>query len=176
MRTFIALELPPCFADETEMLSRSLERRIEGRLVRPGSHHLTPAFLGDVDETRLRHAMDAMDAAGRGCGPVELSCTGLGTFGRKGDFTLWLGLASNAALEGLAAHLREELTRWGVPFDRKKFLPHITLARRARIPGRALDGLPFPATDRAERMMLFKSTLSPDGAEYKPLYAVALEG
>lgn len=174
MRTFIALELPAGFADEVALLSRSLARRVEGRFVRQESHHLTLAFLGDVDETQLRRAMDAMDVAGADRDPIALSCNGLGTFGRKGDVTLWLGLAANDALEGLAASLRDELAQRSIPFDRKKFVPHITLARRARVPKDSLDGLPFPLPAHACRMTLFKSTLAPDGAIYKPLYTANL--
>ena len=48
MRAFVALELPEAFADEVTALSRRLAVTCEGRFVRPGGHHLTLAFLGEV--------------------------------------------------------------------------------------------------------------------------------
>ena len=174
MRTFIAIELPDELADEVAQLARNLSAHVKGRFMPRETYHLTLAFLGSLDDAEVSRAMDALDTACAGYAPIELSCTGLGTFGRKNDATLWLGMAPNAGISELAEHVRAELDARSVPFDRKKFLPHITLARRARIATGALDGLAFPRSAHAETVTLFKSTLTPDGALYKPLYSVNL--
>ena len=174
MRTFIALELPESFIEETALLAASMSRRVAGRFMPRESYHLTLAFLGEVDEVDVRRAMDAVDAACAECEPVALSCNGLGTFGRKGDATLWLGLAPNEGVTELAARVRDELVRRDITFDRKNFVPHITIARRARIAKGALDGLAFPFDALGARVTLFKSTLAPTGAQYKPLYSTEL--
>ena len=74
----------------------------------------------------------------------------------------------------LAARVRSELSARGLAYDEKDFLPHVTLARRARVPRGALGDLAFPLPDEATRITLFRSILEPDGARYKPLYTVAL--
>lgn len=43
-----------------------------------------------------------------------------------------------------------------------------------RIPKKPLPPLAFPLPAHARTVTLFKSTLSRDGAEYKPLYTVEL--
>lgn len=174
MRSFVALELPEAFADEVASLALALERTCEGRFVPAENHHLTLAFLGEVGEAEARRAMDALDAARAGAGPVRLAAEGLGTFGRARDATLWLGVARDPGLMGLAARVRGELSARGLPYDRKDFLPHVTLARRARLARSALEGLAFPRPDEAARVTLFRSALGPDGARYKPLYTVEL--
>lgn len=174
MRSFVALELPEAFADEVAALSRCLSAVCEGRFVRPGNHHLTLAFLGEVGEAEARRAMDALDAACAGAGPVELVAEGLGTFGRGRDVTLWLGVEKNPGLAALAERLREELLARGLCFDEKPFLPHVTIARRARLPQAALEGLAFPLPDEAHAVTLYRSFLDPGGARYKPLYTVGL--
>ena len=78
------------------------------------------------------------------------------------------------ALTGLAERLREELAAQGLGFDPKPFRPHLTLARRARLPKGPLPPLVFPEPAEAATATLFKSTLLRDGAQYKPLYAVDL--
>ena len=83
-------------------------------------------------------------------------------------------MAPDPALQALAERVREELTARDVPFDPKPFRPHITLGRRVRIPKKPLPPLAFPLTAHARTVTLFKSTLSRDGAEYKPLYTVEL--
>lgn len=174
MRAFVALELPEAFADEVAALSRRLAATCEGRFVPDENHHLTLAFLGEVDEAGARRAMDALDAACAGVGPVELTADGLGTFGRGRAATLWLGIRRSEGLALLARRLREELAARDLAFDEKDFLPHVTLARRARVPRGELGDLAFPLPDEARRVTLFRSVLEPDGARYKPLYTVRL--
>lgn len=174
MRTFVALELPEAFADEVAALARRLAATCEGRFVPAGNHHLTLAFLGELDEASVRLAMAALDEACAGAGPIELGPTGLGTFGRGRATTLWLGVRRTDALELLAGRLRAGLAARGLAFDEKPLLPHVTLARHARLLRGTLGELAFPRPDEARRVTLFKSVLEPDGARYKPLYSVAL--
>ncbi|MFD0702469.1 RNA 2',3'-cyclic phosphodiesterase [Slackia equolifaciens] len=174
MRTFIALELPDNFAAETAALARALHDHVDGRFMKPETYHLTLAFLGDIDERELGLAIEATDAACEGGWPIELSCTGLGTFGRKNDATLWLGIQINDPLAQLVFDLQGQLEARDVSYDAKMFKPHITLARRARIPRVALPDLPFPRAEYATRVTVFKSELSPEGAVYKPLHTVEL--
>ena len=174
MRAFVALELPEAFADEVGELARALAATCEGRFVRPGSHHLTLAFLGEGGEADARLAMLAIGAACAGAGPVPLVAAGLGTFGRGRDATLWLGVEKNDELEGLAGRVRAELAARGLAYDEKDFLPHVTLARRVRMPRGDLGDLAFPLPDEARDVTLFRSILGPSGARYKPLYTVGL--
>ena len=174
MRAFIALELPEAFADEVARLSRQLADVCEGRFVAEGNHHLTLAFLGEVDEVGVRAAMDVLEAACAGMGPIELTADGLGMFGRGRAATLWLGIRRSEELDLLARRVRDELDARGLSYDEKDFLPHVTLARRARVPRGELGDLAFPLPDEARCVTIFRSILEPDGARYKPLCSVEL--
>lgn len=174
MRAFIALEPSEGFVEDVAAMARVLSAAVEGRFVPRQSYHVTLAFLGDIDEAQAREAMDAMDEACAGAAAVPMRPDGLGKFGRASDATLWLGLAPDAELTGLADRLRESLGSRGIGFDDKPFLPHVTLARRARLPKGALPELAFPLPSDAARVTLFKSTLARDGAHYKPLYEIEL--
>lgn len=174
MRAFVALELPGAFADEVAALSHRLATVCEGRFVEEGNHHLTLAFLGEIDDAEARRAMDVLDEACAGVGPIELAADGLGTFGRGRATTLWLGVRPVDELSLLATRLRAGLAVRDLAYDEKPFLPHVTLARRARVPRGELGDLAFPLPDEARRVTLFRSILSPEGASYKPLYTVDL--
>lgn len=176
MRAFVALELPERFEYETAHVAQQLERAVEGRFLPRNTYHLTLAFLGEVDEREVSAAIAAIDAACENAAPVPLGSDGLGKFGRANDATLWMGIAPAPALMSLSARAREELAARDVPFDAKPFKPHITLARRARIPKAALPALAFPCEDEASTVTLFKSTLSKEGAAYKPLHTATLAG
>ncbi len=174
MRAFIALELPEMFVDEVAGMARALGGVVEGRFVPRENYHITIAFLGDVDDATARQAMNVLDEACAGAVPVRLVADGLGKFGRASDATLWLGIVEDAGLMELAAAVRESLAARGISFDPKPFKPHITLARRARIPKTSLPSVPFPESAFAMRATLFKSALDKQGAVYKPLYTVEL--
>lgn len=174
MRAFIAFELPQRFVDDTARLVRQLSAAIPGRFMPPENYHVTLAFLGDIGEADARRAIDALDDACSGFGPPPCSATGLGTFGRASDATLWLGIARAPGLVDAAARVRDRLRDSGLAFDTKPFMPHVTLARRVRIPRAGLDGLVFPAPCELARVTLFKSTLDQTGATYKPLYTLEL--
>ena len=176
MRTFIALEVPERFRWELAGFARRLEGAVSGRFIEPDNYHVTLAFLGDVGTRDMEAAVGALEAAGAGCEPVLLRSDGLGKFGNAGDATLWLGLAQTEPLESLAAAMREELVARDVTFDPKPFKAHITIARRACIPKRALPALPFPEPDYASTVTLFKSELDSSGATYTALQSIELCG
>ena len=175
MRTFIALELPEQFMDELAGVARQLSASVSGRFMRRETYHVTLAFLGEIGEGEVRAALNAVDEACSGAPPVPLRATGLGRFGRPHDATLWLGLDPVLELTGLADGVRERLRAHGVAFDEKPFRPHITLARRARIPKGVLPELSFPLPATATQVTVFKSILDSSGATYKPLYTVELQ-
>nr|WP_269456668.1 2'-5' RNA ligase family protein [Olsenella timonensis] len=76
--------------------------------------------------------------------------------------------------KALAGRLRGELAARGLCLDERPFLPHVTLARRARLPRAELEGLVFPQPGEASRVTLFRSILGPEGARHKPLYTAEL--
>ena len=174
MRTFIALDLPPDFADDAAALARRLSPPRGGRFLNPAPSPPPLPFPGAVAKAHLAAATAALEAACAGASPAPLRSDGLGKFGRAPDATLWLGIAAAPELEQLAARLRDELRARDVPFDAKPFKAHFTLARRARIPHVGLPHLAFPQNDEATDVTLYKSTLDRAGAVYKPLHTVCL--
>lgn len=176
MRAFIGLELPPSLKDAAAGVSADLARLLHGRFLSSDGYHLTLAFLGEVDARQVELACRALDRSVAGREPVELVPEGLGTFGRPIDATLWLGVADTPELSDLASDLCAELRASGVPFDEASFVPHVTIARRARILRDALPPLPSVPSAPAPRATLFESVLTPEGAVYRPVYSVDFGG
>jgi 2'-5' RNA ligase len=121
---------------DTLHVGRAADNGINARLAARALWHVTVAFLGDVDDKRSDAAVVALDRAAGECGSAPtLRLAGGGTFGRGNFVTLWVGLAGDVAdLQSLAGTVRAKFRRAHVPFDRKPFRPHLTLAR----PGRRL--------------------------------------
>ncbi|MDB5375309.1 MAG: 2-5 ligase, partial [Belnapia sp.] len=67
--------------------------------------------------------------------PFELSLRGLGTFEKAGRISaLWVGVEKTEALAFLQAKVETALQRLGLEPERKRFAPHVTLARTERAP------------------------------------------
>lgn len=120
MRMFVAIELSP------EMKSALLHtqdqmraQRVTGSFTPIENLHVTLAFIGDYP--------DPEDVPLPEFTPFELKLSGYGSFGDL----WWVGLEKSPPLEACARRLRRELADAGIPFDKKRFSPHITLVRRA---------------------------------------------
>lgn len=175
MRTFVALELPEQFKDETAGVARQLSAVIDARYTPRKNYHITLAFLGETSEAQIRDAINALEEAASAVSPIPLLPDGIGKFGKSHNATLWLGIAKALELMELAERLRGALNERGIDFDGKAFLPHITLARHADIPKTQLPQLLFPQEATGIKVTLFKSTLAKEGAIYKPLHTVELD-
>lgn len=125
MRLFVALALPAHLKQQIALLAGGIPG---ARWVRPENYHLTLRFIGEQPPHRAEE-IDAALTALRGRGFV-LAFAGLGTFDKAGRSTaLWLGVERNEALERLRAKIETALQRVGLEPERRRFLPHVTLAR-----------------------------------------------
>ncbi|MBQ6675643.1 MAG: RNA 2',3'-cyclic phosphodiesterase [Ruminococcus sp.] len=161
MRLFIALE--PSDNVKTALLAMQgalKKKNVKGRFTPCENFHLTLAFIGEYPDAG--QAADALSQVS--FAPFEITVRGLGCFGD----TLWAGVEGSQGLEALAKKIRHALALGGIPFDKKSFSPHITLARKAE---GDFSGTAVPE----ESMMvtgftLFSSTFGKNGMLYTPLY------
>jgi len=168
-RLFIAVETPP-------VLAADLLRLVPAqRGVRPtpfGQLHLTLRFLGDQDEDAAARIDAALHMAT--VSPMPLQVQGVGRFrGRQGAI-LWAGMAESAPLHALFEAISAALETVGIAPERRRFWPHLTLARcRPEVPERVLrdwlaahKDLSLPPWD-AGRFVLFESFLERQGARHE---------
>ena len=79
------------------------------------------------------------------------------------------GSKNNLGLESIVRRIRRALSDKGIPFDRKKFRPHITLARKVSFREGALSNLPEDIKVKdtlAERISLMRSERGKNGMIY----------
>ncbi len=174
MRAFIALDIPKQMHTELAYLAQQLSKTIDGRFMKSDSYHITLAFLGEIDEATVQSCIKLLDSLAASHEKINLYPEGLGKFGRAQDATLILELQKSDELMQLTQDLRNGLQEQKIAFDNKRFRPHITLARRANIPKNDLLSLRFPHPAQASTITLYKSTLMPQGAFYKPIHQVGL--
>lgn len=126
MRLFVALELPWALRQRLGILAGT---GIPGaRWVPPENYHLTLRFIGEMPGYRadeIDHALASLKAPG-----FPLVLAGIGTFTKGGRSTsLWVGVERTPALDHLQTKIETALQRCGVEPERRRFQPHVTLAR-----------------------------------------------
>ena len=123
MRLFISINLDDNIKEALTSIQDAMKLKgVRGNFTRPENMHLTLAFIGEYgDPDYLKDIIDGIAIT-----PFDIKLKGLGTFGN----IWWVGVEKNDRLETLARILRRKLSEAGVPFDRKRFSPHITLVRK----------------------------------------------
>ena len=125
MRLFVALDLPWSLRERLTTLASGMAG---ARWVSADNLHMTLRFIGEVNGPKAED-IDLALAAIRGRG-FSLRLAGIQLF-HKGDrpSSLWIGAERNPALDHLQAKIETALRRAGVPGERRRFTPHVTLAR-----------------------------------------------
>jgi 2'-5' RNA ligase len=125
MRLFVALDLPWEVKEQLSDISFNLDG---ARWVPTDNFHLTLRFIGEASRLQAEE-IDLALATLRGRS-FTFSLSGLGWFEKAGRASaLWVGVERNEQLTRLQAKVETALHRIGLPPDRRRFTPHVTLAR-----------------------------------------------
>ena len=186
MRLFIAIDL----GQRVRALVKKEVERLQpfapkAKWVNVEGMHVTLVFLGYVDDQRVPQVQAIVRDVAWRHPPVRLAVEAIGGFGSSvRPRVLWLGLTGDVEpLAAIKAELEERLVPLGYEREKRPFRPHLTLAR-ARMPNgdaalarciRACGATAF-GTAQVDRIILFRSDLSPKGAKYTALCEPQLGG
>jgi 2'-5' RNA ligase len=168
LRLFVGLGLPDALCDELSAMAGGVPG---ARWVPEENYHLTLRFIGEVPKWQAQEVDEAL-AAIRAPG-FELTLRGVGTFGKNGRMAaLWVGVEKTEGLLFLQAKVETALQRIGLEPERRRFAPHVTLARIERAaPDKAVAFVQAHNLFRAapvpvEGFTLYSSRLGKEGAVY----------
>ena len=170
IRLFVAISLPEPIRQRLALLAAGVPG---AKWAKAENLHLTLRFIGDVDG---RTYGDIVDALGHVAVPkFDLQIEGVGQFGEKRRVdTLWAGIKPNDSLLRLQGKVETALQRLGLEAERRKFHPHVTLARLKEAPESRVarfladnGGLLSPPFAVAS-YTLFSSFLAHTGAIHQP--------
>ncbi len=183
MRLFIATTFPESVLhDLNDRVDKVKPRLPSASWVRPGSQHLTFAFLGEQDESLIGRLGPAIEA--RLCGVKKFNALlrGSGFFPNSRRARVgWIGIDPEQPFCDIASAVREVVVKNGVELDRADFHPHLTVMRiRDSWPPASIET--FDRTFRDYRsapfvvdtVTLYSSRLNPKGAIHTPVRNFAL--
>lgn len=123
MRLFIAIQLSPEMKKALVSCMHDLKKQgMEGNYVPAQNLHMTLAFIGEYDDPgKVKEVMGKVPLP-----EFRLTLTDKGNFGN----ILWAGVKGNQKLKTYVRDLRAALAAAGIPCEKDKFVPHITLIRK----------------------------------------------
>ena len=167
-RLFTGLEIPGDVGLELSACRGGLPG---ARWIDPENYHITLRFIGDVDHATARDLFSLL-GDGRRRGPLTVTLDELATFGGERPRAVFARAVPTSDLNELQSEHERLVRRVGLPPERRKFTPHVTLARlrdaspidvagyigmRGRFPKLAFT---------ARRFVLFSARASTGGGPY----------
>lgn len=180
MRVFVALDIP---ADIRSQLTVQQFLMPVPRKTEPSSFHLTLAFLGEVRDEVLEDFHTRLSAFSFPA--FALSLDGFGLFGKARPTSVWASVVPSEPLARLQAKVEQAARLAGATLPSRRFLPHVTLGRfpplgpdeAARLEHAVIQGAGFRAGPwNVTEMVLYQSTLLPNGPRYDVLMRYPLTG
>ena len=158
MRLFIAIQLSdPMKKALVNMMHELKKQGVEGNYVPAQNLHMTLAFIGEYDDpARIKEVISRVPVP-----EFRMSLSDMGNFGN----TLWAGVKGNQKLKAYVKDLRSALDAEGIPYDRDKFVPHITLIRKYTAKRSYKVSMP-----KAEMMVKRASLMKSEQKDGKPVY------
>ena len=170
MRLFLAISLEGTVRRSLLALQEQWKSLgVKGHFVPPANLHLTLAFIGEYGN--LDAVTDAVSDVSFQSFAIQLD--GAGNF----HDTYWAGIAASDSLFSCVRRLRRSLAEHGIPYDRKKFAPHITLVRKAEFTGSMealLQHFPIGRMDVHE-ISLMRSDRGKNGMIYTRIGSIEAE-
>jgi 2'-5' RNA ligase len=183
IRAFIAVNLAPAVGEEIANTQTAL-KHAQGdiRWTRIEGMHLTLKFLGDIAQAQVAPILTALQGALSDYHAFSVQAHGLDAFPNlKRPKVLWAGLQGEGLI-GLQEKVESALIPLDFPREERDFTPHITLGRVRSLRGweqvlavvRKHAQIQF-GESLIDRVVLYQSTLRPDGAVYNSLGTVPLQ-
>jgi len=150
----------------------------EARWCKQNALHLTLKFFGTIPLLSVVEIGNAVNSVVKKMSPIHFKTQGIGGFpSLENPRVLWAGVTNGKEkINFLARRLSEELERYNFIPERKKFVPHITLARFKRGGKLSEDKIEIPnkivnqsfGITETDEIILYSSDLTPEG----PIYSV----
>lgn len=181
LRVFLALFPPPAVqAAAAEAIERLREDGDRVSWVKRENLHFTLRFLGDVGEDGARRAAEAAAEIAADHRAFDAALGPLGAFpdGSRAR-VLWIGLSrGEEPMVALARSLERALERRGFEPEGRPFAAHLTIGRVREVGRDWSDAMKHatlgPAAWHVDRVLLIRSTLSPQGSRYVEIAAAPL--
>ena len=158
-----------------KIISKMKRRTIDWRWVNYKNLHITLKFLGYCGNKQILDIQRTVSKCIKNIQPFSYELSGLGVFPNKRSArVLWAGIKDEEKnFNKIYKLLERNLAKRGFEKERRDYSPHITIARSRRrqnirnfLSELDLEKFENPSLQLNDRITLYKSVLSPQGASY----------
>jgi len=182
MRLFTGIALPAEVSDKLDRLVRGLKPAARIKWSPVKNLHVTTKFIGEWPEERLGELKRALETLPPR-EPLRIGVRGLGWYpNERSPRVFWAGIDAPAGLHELARQTQEALGGIGIEIEKRKYSPHLTLARikpPTNVSPLRVAVANLPSTEFGEftapSFHLYLSELQPGGAVYTSLREFAFQ-
>lgn len=181
IRTFVSFEPPSPIRAAIDTFQHKLKSTgADVRWEPSDKFHSTLKFFGDVEESMLPSLFLLIENIAKQFPPFHVVYETSGVFPhRRQPKVIWVGCSnSDGSMEVFKNRLDDAFLPMGFEIDRRPFWPHVTLGR-VRSTERLdnllslMETLTFePASTVIDGILVMKSVLQPQGAEYSLLHSI----
>jgi RNA 2',3'-cyclic 3'-phosphodiesterase len=181
MRAFLALEIPQDIITYIiTVIDKLAKTTRDVKWVRREGIHITVKFFGDIEEKLGTDMKDVIAPIGSRFTPIQARLGQLDAFPTRRSARVIVAKLSQGTddMKAFFGEIEEGLLGLNVDKEKRELVPHITLGRR-REPRAFPNGDPLPLEEKVftvENLVLYKSTLTPGGAIYDPIWKIKLGG
>ncbi|HAB93205.1 MAG TPA: RNA 2',3'-cyclic phosphodiesterase [Lachnospiraceae bacterium] len=163
MRLFIAIQISAEMKKAVTGTMHELKKAdVRGSYVPAQNLHVTLAFVGETkDAAAIKAAMQTISWK-----PFSMAFSEMMALGNH----LCVGIKGNQGLNKLARYVGAALDEAQVPYDRKKFVPHVTVIRNMGGPWKKVS--PPKADMTVRKISLMKSEQKDGKRVYTEIFAV----
>lgn len=180
MRAFLAFEISAPVKEYLQSVTRIMAPRASGvKWVKSDGQHITLKFFGEIEETVATNIRERLSDIEGKFEPFEATIKAIDAFPNKRRArVIVVSLEKGVDIAKAIFHdIEVALLPLGFESEKRDFTPHITLGRNREpspllerdIPG--LNEMSFVV----DRLVLFKSTLTPRGAIYSPVWEIGFK-
>lgn len=181
MRAFLAFEISAPVKEYLQGVIRGMASRITGvKWVKSGGQHITLKFFSEIEETMANNMKERLARIENMYGPFEATIKGVDAFPNKRRARVIVVTMEKGVdiAKAIFHDIEDALLTLGIEKEKRDFTPHITLGRRkepAPLLERDITGLD-EMSFIIDQLVLFRSTLTPQGAIYAPVWEIGLRG
>jgi 2'-5' RNA ligase len=184
-RVFCAIELPTSLREKLAQHIRRLRRavpQVRASWSRPDNIHLTVKFLGEIHKSQVPKVSKAVELAAQNFSAFDIVAERTGVFPTTGPpHVVWIGATDLAGkLARLHNRVEDECAAADFPKDKRRFHPHLTLARLRKPEGTGVLAaahieLGFePVRLNVTKLSVIRSELKSEGSKYTVISTHAL--
>ncbi|MCX5812247.1 MAG: RNA 2',3'-cyclic phosphodiesterase [Proteobacteria bacterium] len=181
MRAFLAMEISDDVKKYLKTVIKFTATHIDGvKWVNEAGQHITLKFFGEIEDKMAWQVKESILFIERKYAPFAVTIKSIDAFPDRRRARVIVITLENGVdnIKNIYNDIEESILTLGIEKEKRPFAPHITIGRRK---------MPVPLPDKAikeiERIsfvagsiVLFKSTLRPEGALYTPVWELNLKG